>query len=510
MKKTLLSFVLIIGMLLTFVACDIAQTPDEPVDDPAANLEAVVQSVNSGMTVGEMMSSGDMKATMDKLPEAVDEIKKNEFEGTAKFNGFGESADIYFGMKNGLLVMDNGDSKMYLFVEDDMKLVSVYGNGESYSGDVNDSLVDIFAMIGGAESDNNGGLDMVDPYSQAMEILKELKLPEIKPEDVTVEENRYVFSEEYMLKVINTFVDAFADVIVSAGTPDTQIQAIKDAAAEYLAAMHVKAYYNVKYGEIVGFGVSMAPEADLAAELFECSAITLTFDVNMGDLVLDVDFVADGESYSVDAKIDSTMDDEGDVAAIVFDVDAILPVDDYDYSADQMVDLKGKMNISVDAKFDFTKLESDGELAKIDISYTAGNFKAYVIDVNTWESVYSAELTKNYADRKQELTVSAKCDTANNGESLTVAVNGKTNVDGAGEFTASGNVNKGTKNYPAIPAGVYTARQEALDKYDNFDFEFDYDDFEDIFGDETIDFEDFEDYFEDESFNFDFDDIFGE
>lgn len=469
MKKTglfiLISFVLCTTLLLS--ACK--------TDNPEKNRDAIVSMWNSELS-GESNGSGAENGVGFDAAKWYEDVLSQiaECEISAELNGDKES--LYLGIKDGTVYSKAGNSDAgYAFITDDFKIVSVSEyDGQLYS-DVTD-LSPVFGMLaGGSESGDS-------------DTLPEITLPEITKEMITItEDGKYVISNEYMTDLM-TEVMMVLQGIGGEETTDSSIavesqkNAVKAMIETYMEALNMNVYLTAESEKITGMGISVSAEGDDADELFglEKLSASLTFDVDgENNLVTGLDFAFEyrekgaDKSYNSALSIDTSYNDKGEFSKISVDADINMggiTIDSSEhYSSDGEYTgtrVKGDLSAQFDFVYDSEKMnEENGEVLNISLKTVIGNMKAYTVDM--YNEILDQELTSKMFDGVEYYFNINGNATAVDENSISVAANVTTNIDGAKtEMKFSGECKFGSADkFPAIPSDVIAEKDRALKDY---------------------------------------------
>ena len=389
--KRLIPVMLVAIMILAMASCDLL-VPKK--NDPEKNVEHIIEALNSGSAMNEIFASqnaADSTVTPEDMlsPESLIEfIKGIAIEGTVNTNFDGEAHSGYFGIKDGVIYAKEDKNEQYIFIEDDLKIVTVDKIYGDYYRSVNVELTQMFETLkdylmsapSNKEESDIGGKDETENN-----ILANIELPEITAEDVTYDEknDRYVLSEEYVNEAIETVIDE----ILRESLPDTSIvdrNAQKAAIMEYVKEMNVEFYFRAKFEKMLGFGASMAASDDLKQEL-GVEELALELYVGKDAINANIEYKYDGSEMKAAASV--VMDDKGMPKSLTFKLDVLnndyadyicVDNEEHDYR-----EASAKQTLTIDLKADLTKRE--GEIVSFNYDQTISDYKIYTD--NYWYKV---------------------------------------------------------------------------------------------------------------------------
>lgn len=540
-------------------------------DVPEENVGAIEDSINAGTNIGDIVNNAQESIDLEELFGAIEEAFEGfELEAELTATDGEEDFDVYIGYKDSVWFVDASGDKTYTFIEDDLMLVTVSDYGEGYEGYVDDSLSMYYEMISmfldglegsdDAETDDDAGIDLDGIFGDGLEgvmgsvdtekleefitALSEMTLPEIGEDDITYEGGKYYISDEYVKNAVDTAIEKvlteyaklFPDEMA-----DSYIENAKETFGEYYDMLGFTFWLNARNEEIVGFGFEIDPDEELWAE-FEADIESAFVSIDMSDKGISLEAEAEGEDgqsasvaytvaiadnnvtvsvsamgaegedavFSVDASTAIALGENGEVISISSETNAAYPFSTGDYTDDDTyVHLDAKMVETNSYSIDFSKLEQGGEFLDLGLAMTISGFEAYVYDDN-YDLVLDEALTAEYANGVKQNNVSVKG--TSNGDEINFTAS-LTSVDTVMDInetiTAEATVRFEATNMPEIPAEVESARQEAIDDYENgnwFDPDWDLpDDWESGWygdGDYSVNFEDFTFNYEDYTFDY--------
>lgn len=335
MKKTILSLALVAALLLTFVSCDMMpnvfekfigsnaenvdnnykdtvkkenvadeeQDEDETPDDPQANVSAIVSTIKSGLKLenfveelesaeGEWNADEAIKEASDELLKAIKDVNfSKNMTMTLKNAEENNTVTGYAGAQNGVFYVSSDGSDTYIFVEDDLKIVTVTANqyGE-YEGSVEGGLYDYIEDMLGSSSVPTEPDEETEKLMQLLEKVCEIQLPDAKEKDIEYDEDsgRYYFSESYMKtaakEIAKQILEDYYD-IYEEETPDDVYEELEDEVVETIEKLNLQIWLNARSEEIVGFGYSIDVDGeDLvdedSGEDYDIGTLKATLDVN--------------------------------------------------------------------------------------------------------------------------------------------------------------------------------------------------------------------------------------
>ena len=528
MKKILISLFLVLCLMLSVfaVACDSKdndkdddkgnkneQTSKE--DNVEANIAKLVSTINKGVDfealLNEANTGADVQAELDK---ALDQVKKIAYQASTVATVDGETAEVFVGMKDGVVYANAAGSVAYSFIEDDFKIVAV---SQDWEGNWEGYVEDEFSQYINALK-NPADLEENEETKMAMDFLKGITLPKIEKSNIKYENGKYVFDNAYLETVAYAALDQFVEYAkeLSAGEFDeaefeAEYDQIKATIAEYLEKFEYSLYCYMKSEKLTGIGASFKASTELANEM-GLSKMEVSFDLSTELIAFNANIVEEDGTLVIKggASISNTFDAKGALTATALKVDISAPYSDYQYEEvyneqwdeyyhDEACRIEGTATLKIDFTVDYSKVEN-GEFLKLDGSFARKAEKASVWEETDYygEYVESAEYTNKYCGTTETLNFNANATAKNNkytfdgslkgtmdGEygELTVdvdaTVNGK-EIDGT--FTASLKANGETQtvsasisaNLEAAPgfvapsAAVQQARQAALNEYNQY------------------------------------------
>ena len=484
--KRLMSLALIVCMLFAFASCDFL-FPEK--NDPVKNKEHIIEALNSGSAMNEIFApqnAADSTVTPEDMlsPESLIEfIKGIAIEGTVNTNFDGEAHSGYFGIKDGVIYAKEDKNEQYIFIEDDLKIVTVDKIYGDYCGSVNVELTQIFETLkdylmsapSNKEESDIGGKDETENN-----ILANIELPEITAEDVTYDEenDRYVLSEEYVNEAIETVIDE----VLREALPDTSIvdrKAQKAAIMEYVKEMNVEFYFRAKFEKMLGFGASMAVSDDLKEEL-ELDEFAIGFYFGKDAINANLSVKNSETDLNLDAAV--VMNDKGEPDKISFNMNVVSDYWEPNYlGTNNLHSVCGKETVTVSLNADLNKIGKDGELLKFEYNQTIDDIAVYAEDYYPGdlyaEEYLNREMTEKYSDKKITSSATLTVTASNKGQDYLASLVLESNDELEGE-TSNGSatltVSTDVKSFPEIPDAVESARQEALDEYESNDNYYDY------------------------------------
>lgn len=479
MMKRLIPIALIVCMLFALVSCDFL-FPEK--NDPEKNMAHIVEALNSESAIDEIFApqnAADSTVTPEEMlsPESLVEIIKGiAIEGTVNTNLGGEAHSGYLGIKDGVIYVKEGENEQYIFIEDDLKIVTVDKIYGDYYGAVNveltqtlETLKDYLMSTPSDDKDSNveGKVEAED------NILANIELPEITAEDVTYDEknDRYVLSEEYVNEVIETVLDE----ILRESLPGTSIvdrNAQKAAMMEYVKELNVEFYFRAKFEKMLGFGASLAASDDLKqeAELEE-----LAFDFYFGIDAINAHLIMKNSETALALDADVVMNENGEPDRISFNMSMASEYWEPSYlGTTDLYSVCGKESVTISLMADLGKLGGDGELLSFRYNQTVDGIKIFAENYWPGDDEYefiNREMTKKYADKKITSSATLTVTASNKGQDYLASLIVDKNDEIEGEKSndsATLNVSTDVKSFPEIPEKVEKEKQSALDEYNYF------------------------------------------
>lgn len=476
MKKIIISLLLIASLLLTFISCDVTDViEEETTDNPELNAEAVVDAINVDKTLGEVFSSSTAGAADIDFAKVLEEFKTLELEGNVSVMVDGQAADFYAGLKDSTAFFDmNGG---YIFIEDDLKLVIVSLIEGEYVAEVDDGFSEFLPLLGGSEGETDipsvggSGEDMMSAFA-------DIKLPTISKDDIVIDGDKYILGDGYVAKVTELIVDAYCNNGALEGGTQAEKDAMKAELCEYVEAMNIALWFYVEEEEIVGMGMDIAPAQDVAEELLGVEKLAFTFDMKKRNITIDCEAVVDGETYKFDFGVLIVTDANGEnINSVDITADVTMPYSEEAYGDDGSIsEIRSTVNASARLVVDFAKMANGGKALSLKVNCTSSDYKVYDFNYGSYEYVYNAEKTDARANDRGSIQFELGVENVSENEMLIDAigtvkdvVNGEETVS---EYSVSANLFNSANNFPEIPEEVERARQEALDGYGDFEFDF--------------------------------------
>lgn len=478
--KRLIPIALVVCMLFALVSCDFL-FPEK--NDPEKNMEYIVEALNSGSAMDEIFvpqNTADSTVTPEEMlsPESLVEIIKGiAIEGTVNTNLGGETHSGYLGIKDGVIYAKEDENEQYIFIEDDLKIVTVDKIYGEYYGAVNveltqtlETLKDYLMSTPSDDKDSNveGKVEAED------NILANIELPEITAEDVTYDEknDRYVLSEEYVNEVIETVLDE----ILRESLPGTSIvdrNAQKAAIMEYVKEMNVEFYFRAEFEKMLGFGASLDISDDLKQEI-ELDELALDF--YFGIDAINAHLIMKNSETALALDADVVMNEKGEPDRISFNMSMASEYCEPSYlGTTDLYSVCGKESITISLMADLGKLGGDGELLSFRYSQTVDGIKIFAEDYYPGdlyaEEYLDREMTERYADKKITSSATLTVTASNKGQDYLASLVVDKNDEIEGEKSndsATLNVSTDVKSFPEIPEKVEKKRQSALDEYNYF------------------------------------------
>ena len=508
MKKVLVSIALVLTMLLTLTSCDALISelgegvmnilPEEigdvlqefapdvfgENDDPQANIQYIVNTINEGKNLRSFMEEQKEVNTDEFVAELKAEIAALAGEVNFKANADGEKVSGYGAMKDKVIYVDAEDAQAYVFIEDDFNLVAVTGSKQDgYYGEVEDSLKEMFEILESGDIEDAMEDELDDDELELMESLMEITLPKASLEDVIYEDGRYYLSEEYMERtvyelseeILNRYFDVYPDE-----ADDEIYDSIREGIADTLDVLDIRIWYYVVCEEFTGMGISVDAVGDLSdmGEGFEdVKQLHAVIDMNAGFSTFDIECRGEKSYEVIDiyATVAQTFDEEDELEKCKITCSATVPFTEYvhedgDYYYDsKTIYVYGLTNVNFELDMDLANLEGNGNVITAKFDSNVGNIEAYESNYYDSEEIYSSEYTDKYSRYNNKATFSLAVTAENDGQNLTVDLSSKTNDqfnDNSSRFTLEAEISKTADNMPSIPRAVERARQDALKEYD--------------------------------------------
>ena len=505
MKKTLLSIVLVLCILVSMTSCDaigegisdmlpedvknfisdifpgLLEEPDVPED----NIDVIVGKINNGVSLNSLakeyaaehgpVDPEDIENQLkDQLPEICGDV-------SVTLTSNGEKQRAYAAIKNNVCYLESNGNKSYVFIEDDLTLVNVSEYDGSYYGSVNDELKNAFGY-----DENSGNGEVTEPDEQVTELIDRLMnvtLPYITENDVIYRDGKYYLSESYLDKTVHQLSREILEIyydIYPESTPDDIYKTLEEEVSKTLDTLNPEIWFNAKSEEITGFGYSINARGSSVEELLDGAEINeIRLNVDMNDGQLDVDLYVGGEDeyeeLSIEIDIKTTKNDEGKLQTCNGTVKLVAPYTDYDYAEDYSSStlIRGTQNITIDLSFDAAKVEDGGNVLTAKLNSSVTNVKAYVEDYSSYdyEEHYDEEATRKYQGRKNEMSIEITLDAEQGGEKFDalIKVSQKNNMTGSdyeNKASVQIEVTSDATYMGKIPQEAYQAKEDALWEYE--------------------------------------------
>ncbi|MBE6583943.1 MAG: hypothetical protein E7649_03020 [Ruminococcaceae bacterium] len=489
LSKILLAFILMLSLVLCFVACDTSSKgkdkdkdgDKDTKDDPKKNINCIVELVNKGLNL-EDITTGESEIDFGAI---VDELRKQLTQTEAEIN-FSATADKvtvngYAGIKDSVVFVEAPETNLYLFIEDDFKLVGVSESDGEYYGNVETALYDLVETLLSADSDEVN--EQVGSATDIITRVFSLSLPEMSKDDISHEDGRYYISEDYIEKTVNELTDDVLDEFDEffADIDNEEVEEFKATVMEFVEKLGLKLWFHAENEKVTGFGISVDANKEFLDEV-GMDSLNATIDINDGKLEVKADCRGEDAVIAIDMVCEVKNDKDGNPQKITMSVDATLPFNQYEYEENdeyndyeydyygEEVEIVGKAKLEMDLTLDASKINAGGEVLTFDMAMAVEDVKAYVWNEDTFESEYSQEYTDKYANYI-DIDISANVSSENKGDKivaeLEVGLSGASYGDNE-NISVEVELSKGAKNMPEIPKAVYDARQEALDEYEEY------------------------------------------
>ena len=478
MKKFLIALLLITSMVLALSACNFPALgggeTETQADNPEENVDNFVSSVNGGLDFNTMLEENKtlkVDEIINKIQQAID---KAEFEVNATVDMDGEKQNLYVGVKDRVAYYSvEGDEYGYIFVEDDLKLVSVsgYKDDDRLYSSIEDELCELMETLKKIENDDAESIEDAD-VTESLKVIESIlaaKLPQMSAEDIEYKDGRYYISEEYLKNAVLTVVEQiYTDMYTTEMNGEIPREAIDELRAqigEIFEKTELSVWIYMEREEIVGFGLS----ANMKGE-----AIGLDSDLYvMADITADkLEAVLKYEELDMHALVNVTTDEGGKLQTLDVSFDMTSPETRYTYGDDysEFYELRSTTTVNLKASLNLASLKADGSLLSFDFSTVTDGYEAYKFDVGSGEYELDAEATAKYANDREQITAEAEIVSKDGGKSFdaTFTANQKNTVDDYDDtvsVVATASVK--AKNMPAVPADVLEAKEQELYEYEN-------------------------------------------
>ena len=446
MKKIALSLLLVMSMLLALAACDMGGK-----DNPEKNINYLVESLNEGSGLGEIQENNQSVDVEEILAVLKETALEMTFSGTID----GDSGTAYVGFKDmTLYATSNEGDESYVFIEDDWTVVTVYGWGGEYYGEVNTALKEMMAYINAGENasetvpEDNAATAMV---TTILDAIMEADLPDLTAEDVEYKDGKYVLSESYIKEVLNKVIDVIFDEFGELGMPTAEILDAKAVIKGYLDYIKLEIYYYIDREEIKGVGVAVSIDETFAAEKIGYSDIALCLEICTDKVAFDLKIAnTDDVLADVSADIEFKLGKEDKLENLKLDLDVKInvPGEKWDEETEDFVSTVTPLVITADLDLDL-----------VDMKKGNGEFMT---------------CTVNYSDGDVDFTANANAISSEKGDKISATFNFTAHEDGdTQDIVLSFDVNlKGAPNMPAGPQGAVDAKDEAVASYGDGDIRY--------------------------------------
>ncbi len=490
MKKLLMILSVLLALCLCLTACNLGNKNDDADDDddvggggPSNRVEqnagtsdgkqVIIDAFNSSVDVDSLMENIQ---TEINLEDVYAEILKINGEGTLDltFTGYGETSalDTYIGYKNGQVAVDlsgtidgeTGSATAYGFFTEDLKYVMVvvdeYGINETEVIDFG-AYLDFEDVMGALEDEESIVI---------WDALEDFKLPELKADDISYDDGKYVISKAYWKSVVTYTVDAMVDMAKNEGAEvdDEEFKEIKDTVNDVLDEVDLDIFFRVEGDKIVGFGMDVSVTADDLESLEE-----------KYDLDINEEFVSANVSFDVKAKGDyiEYVDLE---AKVVADAETGVGMDmdvrfDSIFDGDKIAGFKMTEKAVVTSAYSLVGTDNNGNVIEGKTVVEKATVEAeIVLDLTKADKAGSDVLklemdveTQSDGEIDAQIAVSASVTARGNNKfdfafSYGDGVSAENNISASGSFAYSENAT----NFPSIPAYVIDAKDEALENYE--------------------------------------------
>jgi hypothetical protein len=472
MKKTLLILLsLILCLSFTFTACNTEDIEfgdeetngaTEEVKDtrpaPSGKDKNIAQSSLNKIDLSTIM--GSTEASFDIFKDIVAGLEVN-IEGVVD----GEEGKAW--LKG---AMDDG--KIYAAMGSESK--DFYEKEETFIK-LDGTTADIFAELDGkwqladtVNIEDTADIDM----SEIEEIVKKVKIPELKAEYLTEKNGMLLVSNQYVLDVIEANIKLIAGEEISEEEEAEGLKHIE----QMLKNIGLEIYVGTGYDKIVKLAVSATPSAEMAEEM-EVKTIKAEFALDddatylksasfslelLGDENIDYtpkynatlnSIVVDGKLTGFDLKANLSVFGASDHSMPDFDFD-----DEGNYVVDgeivtewEYTSSKFFNEVTIAAKVDLSKIETVGaEVASLKVEYKP--VKAF--EVTYVENLDSFDKTvksvKEIENDEEAVTISGTIKTT---AKNVASINGNFAM-GENKLTINGSFSYGTVEFPEIPADI--------------------------------------------------------
>lgn len=522
MKKIILSIILILALVLSLAACDLGGKEKDENDDDAAkyddsineNINYLVNSINQGLDLEALLNAGNDVTVNDEqidIEALVSQARGVAAQMILSLSAKDSEAKLYMGTVDGAYcaIFESPDDKegSWMFLEDDMKIVTVNQDEYGCYGEVVGDLSEYFSMMDSSVTESN-------PYvEEIMTMLEGITFPEITKKDVSFKDGKYYVSDNYLVKIFEVAFDAYLEAYLEYSFDmegeyyddyndyeeeyQQYFEEIKSMAKAYIKGVGLELYFYMENETVTGLGIAAKPGRAKALELFGYETVEFLFDVNGANMEIKAVMGSEDELL-MDCYASSNVefDVDGNFKSYTFVTDCALPYSDYSYLTDgEEAMISGVQKLHAGFTVDAENLvNGSGEWMNIECSYEVTDVSVSIWDEDEYNYVFNQEYTNvraklvpviNFSIAYAANTIKAHVDVKEDGETVV--------VDLTGDATFSGNILTGdmtlvinavgqevtvdvemagdlatAHDFPEIPEAVQTAREEAISEYDYY------------------------------------------
>lgn len=482
MKKTLLILLSVILCLsFTFTACN----TDVELGDDNTNGAA-----NEGTEANGDQATEDTRPAPSGVDKSIAQNSLNKLD-LATLMGSTESsfdvfADIVAGLEvniAGVIDGEEGSAWLKAAIEEGKIYAGVGSKGEDDADadeeemfiKLDGNIADIFEEYDGVWqlSDTVTVEDMLETDEELLEeMLKAIKVPELKEEYLSDKNGMLLVSNQYVLDVI----EANVDLIAGEEVPADEKEEILNSIDTLLRSLGLEIYLGTGYDKIVKLAVTLAPTADMAESMGVKSAkaeIALDNDATyLKSASLSVE-LAKEEGIDYASKISATINSivvDGKLQGFEINAGFAMPTgyaagmpnweidENGNYIKDgeivtewEYTSITNFNEISINAKIDLSKLATVGaEVASLKVDYKP--VKAYKVTYKESFETYETTVVSVEEIEAEGIGVSVNGTVKTTAENV-ASIAGEVTV-GEEKVTISGSFSYGTVEFPEIPDAI--------------------------------------------------------
>ena len=373
MKRLLLLIALIFVIAMDIVSC--GNPTDKPViprDDPQANTLALVETINGTGSIEDAIKD----AEMPKAEDITSLLAELSFEADAVISGSligKDPVSACVKINDGVAYLKTpNDGDGYIFIEDDLTLVTVHDN----QGQVSTELKDTFSQLEDFD---------LEEYKVNMvlwlQLLLTYELPEITADDIEYINGKYYLTDDYIRRIGLGYVDTVIEYEKECGREltDDEIKEMKDVVPKTVEGLNLKFAFLVVEKEITGIYIAVNPTEKFKEEYFDkplkdCyEMIEISKDRVYINLKLNSTDGTHALYYTLDAAF--TYDEDGVLTKVVADGDVILISEEvvrvsessFGFITDYYIG--NEININLNMTLDLAAFENGGSALDLHLEY---------------------------------------------------------------------------------------------------------------------------------------------